>query len=131
MHVHDLRRLSHAHARIENESLQRFKKLASLGSAHLSERLQQFRIILVHKSALDLNVDAVVHQSEFVLGEYSLVREDILGERPALADKFVRIACAFDTVQPCDVEESCRAVLFVFLFVLSDGLTAGLSGINP
>ena len=67
--------------------LQRVEQLPALVLARFLERLEQLDVVFLDKAALDLDVDAVADKRELILGEHSLVRENVLHERPALAYK--------------------------------------------
>ena len=76
------------------------------------ERFQQFGIILFDESALNLYVDTVADQSQFVLGEYTLIWENALNEGPAFADKAISISCALYAVKACNMKNSRGVVSF-------------------
>ena len=105
MDPHELGCLAAVHAGVQHECFQCFQKLFPFIFAGFLKRLQQFDIILFDESSLDLDVDAVAHQGQFIFGKNPFVREDILHERPAFADEPVCVSRTFDPVETGHMED--------------------------
>ena len=100
MDPHKLGCFAAVHAGIQHKCLQCFQKLFALIFTGFLKRFQQFDIVFLDESALDLDVDAVAYQSQFIFGKNPFVREG-----PAFADKTICISRTFDPIETSDMED--------------------------
>ena len=105
MDPHKLGCFTAVHAGIQHKCLQCFQKLFALIFTGFLKRFQKFDIVFLDESALDLDVDAVAYQSQFIFGKNPFVREYTLHEGPAFADKTICISRTFDPIETSDMED--------------------------